>query len=152
MSIEQTANLREARTAIEELVHRETRAWDTQNVDLLMSLFHPDMVWPWPPDPKAHDPQDWVLEWGRYDPDRWRHGWLDLFHSHRLVHNERRIRKIVVSREGDGGFAVVDVDTLWRDERGNDFHWVGRACKIYTKLGDGWRMIAQTGLLEYPLS
>jgi hypothetical protein len=44
----------------------------------------------------------------------------------------------------------VDVDTLWRDKDGVEFHWVGRACKIYTKVGGEWKMIAQTGLLQYP--
>jgi hypothetical protein len=29
---------------IKEIVDRETRAWDTKNVDLLISIFHPDMV------------------------------------------------------------------------------------------------------------
>ena len=58
---------RTAVEAIEELVDRETRAWNTKDLDLLMSLFHPDMVWPWPPHAGAHDPVDWVIPWGRYD-------------------------------------------------------------------------------------
>lgn len=29
-----------------EIVNRETRAWDTKDVNLLISVFHPDMVWP----------------------------------------------------------------------------------------------------------
>jgi ketosteroid isomerase-like protein len=141
-----------ARTEIEEIVNRETWAWDTQDLDLLMTIFHPDMVWPWPPTPQAHDPLDWVLPLGRYDCDRWRQGWQELFESHRLVHNVRQIRRIEVSQEGDGAFAVVDVDTLWRDTDGIDFHWVGRACKIYTKVKGEWKMIAHTGLLQYPLA
>lgn len=100
---------------IQEMVERETRAWDTQDLDLLLSLFHPDMVWPWPRTPASHDPLDWVLELGRFDYGRWRAGWQKLFETHRLVHNRRTIRKIVVSREGDGALAVVDVDTLWRE-------------------------------------
>jgi ketosteroid isomerase-like protein len=124
-----------ARAEIEEIVNRETRAWDMQDLDLLMTIFHPDMVWPWPPVAQAHDPLDWVLPLGRYDTERWRPGWQELFESHRLVHNARQIRRIEVSQEGDGAFAVVDVDTLWRDEDGVDFHWIGRACKIYTKVG-----------------
>jgi hypothetical protein len=64
-----------ARAAIEELVHRETRAWDTQDAELLLSVLHADMVWPWPPHPAAHDPLEWVLVWGRYDRERWRRGW-----------------------------------------------------------------------------
>jgi ketosteroid isomerase-like protein len=134
---------------IEELVHRETRAWDSKDVDLLLTIFHPDMVWPWPPDPRSHDPELWVMEQGRFDRERWRRGWQELFQTHELVHNRREIVKIVVSREKDGAFAVVDVDTLWRDASGKDFHWKGRACKIYTKVGSEWRLIAHTGLLDY---
>jgi hypothetical protein len=29
---------------IREIVNRETEAWDKQDIDKLMSLFHPDMV------------------------------------------------------------------------------------------------------------
>src|SRR5437867_4286907 len=136
---------------IEEIVVRETRAWDTRDAELLLTLLHPDMVWPWPPDPNAHDPMEWTLVWGRYDRTRWHRGWQDLFDSHDLVHNRRTIRRIEVSAEGDGAFAVVDVDTLWRRKAdGAPNHWYGRACKIYTRLPGGeWRMIAQTGLLEY---
>lgn len=135
---------------IEEIVDRETRAWETRDVDLLLSVFHRDMVWPWPPHKDAHDPIDWVMPWGRYDAERWRAGWTALFESHALVHNRRETRRIEVTPEGDGAFAVVDVDTLWRDREGKDFHWLGRACKIYTRVGSEWKMIAHTGLLEYP--
>lgn len=138
--------------AIHEIVDRETRAWDARDVDLLLSVFHPDMVWPWPPTPRDHDPIDWVLEWGRYDPERWAGGWQALFDTHELVRNERVTRRIEVSDEGDGAFAVVDIDTLWRDAEGNDFHWNGRTCKIYALVDEGWKMIAQTGVLEYPVS
>jgi len=62
----------------------------------------------------------------------------------------REIRKIVVSDEADGGFAVVDVDTLWRDEQGRDNHWRGRVCKVYTRMIDGeWKLIIHTGVLVY---
>jgi ketosteroid isomerase-like protein len=143
--------MQNSRSAIEELVHLETRAWDTQDVELLLSLLHPDMVWPWPPHPEAHDPLDWVLVWGRFDRARWGRGWEALFESHELIHNRRVLQRIEVSAEGDGGFAVVDVDTLWRHRiNGSLQHWRGRACKLYTRLAVGdWRMIAQTGLLDY---
>ena len=140
---------RDPRAEIEEIVNRETRAWDTQDVDLLLSVLHPDMVWPWPPGPEAHDPMDWVFVLGRYDRERWRRGWQDLFDTHHLVHNRRVIRRIEVSAEGDGAFAVVDVDTLWRSHAGVDQHWCGRACKIYTRAGGEWKLIAHTGLLDY---
>jgi len=139
----------EIRKQIEEIVHRETRAWDTKDVDLLMTIFHHDMVWPWPKNPQFHDPMDWVLEWGRYNYDRWRNGWLDLFNTHQLVHNEREIKKIEISKEGDGAFAVVNIDTLWIDSNGNKNHWKGRVCKIYSKVQNEWKMIMQTGVLEY---
>jgi len=139
----------DAEREIEEIVHRETRGWDRKDVDLLLTIFHPDMVWPWPLDARSHDPALWVMELGRYDGERWRRSWQELFDTHALVHNRRRIAKIVVSREGDGAFAVVDVDTLWRDASGKDFHWKGLACKIYTKLNEEWKLIAHTGLLDY---
>jgi ketosteroid isomerase-like protein len=143
--------MRDARNAIEELVHRETQAWDTQDVERLLSLFHPDMVWPWPPHATAHDPIDWVIVWGRFDRRRWGRGWQSLFDSHELIHNRRALRRVEVSAEGDGGFAVVDVDTLWRHRTDRtEQHWRGRACKIYARLADGhWKMIAHTGLLDY---
>ncbi len=145
----QDPGVEEPETAIRELVERETRAWDTQDVELLLGILHPDMVWPWPPHAQAHDPAEWALELGRFDRERWKRGWQELFDSHELIRNRRRLVKIVVSAEGDGGFAVVDVDTLWRSADGVDVHWQGRACKIYTKVGDGWKMIFQTGLLDY---
>ena len=139
----------EARSQIEEIIDRETRAWNAQDLDLLLTVFHPDMVWPWPPHKDAHDPMEWVLEWGRFDEQRWRQGWQRLFETHELVHNRRSTLRIVLSAEGDGALAVVDIDTLWRDREGNDFHWIGRAGKIYTKVGNEWKMISQTGLLDY---
>ncbi len=135
---------------IQAMVDRETRAWDTRDADLLVDTFHPDMVWPWPRNPNAHDPVDWEFPFGRYNRDRWRANWQTLFDDHDLVHNRRNTVKIVVSEEGDGAIAVVDVDTLWRHrETGADFHWKGRACKGYTRTANGWRLILHTGLLDY---
>lgn len=131
------------------IVDRETRAWDTRDVDLLLTVFHPDMVWPWPRTTRSHDPMDWVLEWGRYDPERWGRGWQELFDTHELVRNEREIRKIEVSREGDGAFAVVDIDTVWRSPEGNESRWKGRVCKVYSRVGGEWKMTMHTGVLEY---
>jgi ketosteroid isomerase-like protein len=133
---------------IEEMVYRETHAWDTQDVNLLMTLFHPDMVWPWPRTAESHDPMDWEMVLGRFDHQRWKQGWQDLFDSHTLVHNRREIKKIVISAEQDGAFAVVDIDTLWRNTRGES-HWKGRVCKVYTKMGDQWKLIMHTGVLRY---
>jgi ketosteroid isomerase-like protein len=139
-----------AREAVEELVHRETKGWDTQDTEMLLSVFHPDMTWPWPPHQDAHDPKDWVWGMGRFNEARWRKVWQDLFDTHDLVHNKRIIQRIDITPEGDGGFAVVDVDTLWRNRKtGKDFHWQGRACKVYSKIGTEWKMTMHTGLLDY---
>ena len=100
--------------AIRGLVDRETDAWNRQDADALVSLFHPDMVWPWPPDADSHDPETWVFPQGRYDRARWARGWQGLFRNYALVRNDRRTVRVVVSAEGDGAFAVVDVDTLWQ--------------------------------------
>ncbi len=137
------------RKEIEEIVNRETKAWDTQDVELLMTIFHPDMVWPWPRTSKSHDPMDWVLEIGKYDYDRWKRGWQELFDKYTLVHNMREIKKIEISKERDGAFAVVDIDTFWIDSNNNKSHWKGRVCKVYTKLKNGWKLIMHTGVLEY---
>src|SRR5881296_2017534 len=53
---------------IADIVNRETRAWDTQDAGLLVSCFHPAMVWPWPPTAQSHDPMTWVMVWGRFKP------------------------------------------------------------------------------------
>jgi len=134
---------------IEEIVNRETRAWDTQDVDLLMTVFHPDMVWPWPRTPQSHDPIDWVLMLGRYDYARWKRGWQELFDTHSLAHNHRELKKIVISQEGDGAFAVVDIDTLWINAEGARNHWRGRVCKVYSRVAGEWKMTMQTGVLDY---
>lgn len=136
---------------IRAMVDRETAAWDARDAEALVAIFHPDMVWPWPPDARSHDPATWVFPQGRYDRERWRCGWQELFDSYELVHNRRRIVRVEVSEQGDGGFAVVDVDTLWRHrESGDAFHWRGRACKGYTRLAGGeWKLILHTGLLDY---
>jgi len=137
------------REEIQAMVDLETRAWDERDAESLVSIFHPDMVWPWPPHDRAHDPESWVFPWGRYDRERWKSGWQELFDNYTLVHNCRRTVRIVVSEQGDGAFAVVDVDTLWRGRQGSDFHWKGRAGKGYTRTNGEWKLILHTGLLDY---
>jgi len=135
--------------AIQEMVDRETAAWNAKDARALVAIFHPDMVWPWPPNGRSHDPKSWIFPLGRFDQQRWQAAWQELFDNHELIHNRRNTVRIEVSDEGDGAFAVVDVDTLWRDREGNDFHWKGRACKGYTKVKGAWKLIMHTGLLEY---
>jgi ketosteroid isomerase-like protein len=136
---------------IQALVDLETKGWNTKNPDLFLSIIHPDMVWPWPSTADAHNPDEWVFVLGRFDRERWRKNWQDIFDSHDLVHNQRETVKIEVSREQDAAFAVVDIDTLWRHkETKEDFHWKGRVCKVYTKMPKGeWKFIFQTGALDY---
>lgn len=135
---------------IKEIVNRETRAWDTMDVDLFLTIFHTDMVWPWPRTNKSHDPADWIFELGRFNYDRWRKSFKALFNTHRLEHNNRKIIKIELSKEKDGAFAVVDIDTLWiNKETGEKNHWIGRVCKVYTKKDREWKLIMHTGVLDY---
>jgi ketosteroid isomerase-like protein len=137
---------------IQELVDLETKGWNTKNPDLFLSIIHPDMAWPWAPTPDAHDPVDWVFVLGRFDRERWRKNWQDIFDTHDLVRNRRETVKIEISNEQDAAFAVVDIDTHWRHKvTKKDFPWKGRVCKIYTKMKTGeWKMMFQTGALNYP--
>jgi ketosteroid isomerase-like protein len=140
----------EREAEIQAMVDRETAAWNRQDAEALVAIFHPDMVWPWPPDSRSHDPNLWEFTQGRFNHDRWKAGWENLFQTHDLVHNRRHIVRIEVSVQGDGGLAVVDVDTLWRRKSdGSLTHWKGRACKGYSKVGESWLLIFHTGLLEY---
>ena len=134
---------------IEEIVHRETRAWDTQHVQLLLSIFHPDMVWVWPPEVRSHDPITWIMPLGRFDASRWGDLYRDWFAKYRLIQNRREIRRIQMSEQEDGAFAVVDIDTLWQAEDGEVSHWLGRTCKIYSLVSGEWKMISQVGALAY---
>jgi len=56
---------------IVEIVNRETKAWDSQNIDQHTAIFHPDMVWPWPKTPQSHDPLEWELVLVRFNKHRW---------------------------------------------------------------------------------
>lgn len=139
-----------AEDEIRALVDRETLAWNQQDAQVLVDLFHPDTVWPWSPNPTAHDPENWVMPFGRFHRERWKSSWELLFSEHELIRNQRNTVCIQVSAEQDGGFAVVDVDTLWRQRHtGNELHWLGRSCKVYTKVKERWFFIHQTGLLAY---
>jgi len=134
---------------IQEMVDRETAAWDTQDVTLLLSVFHPHMVWAWPRTHDDHDPIDWVMVLGKFDQERWARFYEQFFREHHLVHNKRRTMRIELSEDGDGAFAVVDIDTLWVDTRRVENHWLGRVCKVYARTGGEWKMTMHTGPLRY---
>ena len=61
----------------------------------------------------------------------------------------RETKKVEVSEQGDGAFAVVDIDTLWRDPEGDQMRRQGRVCKVYLKVGQEWKMTMHTGVLVY---
>ena len=135
---------------IQAMVDRETRAWDTLDADLLVSCFHPDMVWPWPASPDDHDPETWVFVMGRFDRERWERGYRRMFAERTLVHNRRATVRILLSQEQDGALAVVDIDTLWELPDGSRDHWLGRVSKTYALMPNGeWKMTAHTGVLRY---
>lgn len=144
---------------IQEMIDREARAFDTADAELMLSIYHPDMVWAWPPTPTSYDPMDWVMRMGRFNYDRWLRLTRLFFDTHTLVHNIRKTQKIVMSDEQDGAFAVVDIDTLYRQNADGDSPWhegdgelhiIGRACKIYTTVGDEWKMLYQPGTMQIP--
>jgi ketosteroid isomerase-like protein len=140
----------DAEREVQEIVDLETRAWSEKNVELLLGVFHPDMVWPWPPSESAHDPVEWVWGMGRFNAARWRRSYEEFFAAHDLIHNRRKTIRIAISPEGDAAFAVVDVDTLWRKKAdGSTSQWKGRACKVYTSVAGEWKMTMHTGLLDY---
>jgi ketosteroid isomerase-like protein len=65
--------------------------------------------------------------------------------------DDRNIVEIVVSTEEDGAFAVMDIDSMWRDtETNQEIRWKGRVCKFYTRMADGeWKVIFQTESFDY---
>jgi len=134
---------------IQEIIDRETSAWDQQSVDLLLSIFHSDMVWVWPTDNHQHDPMTWTSMLGKFNKERWAKVYGDWFSTFKLIKNIRKTQKVFITKEGDGAFAVVDVDTLWKSESGEVSHWLGRTCKTYVKTIEGWKMISQVGVLDY---
>ncbi len=133
-----------------EIVNRETKAWDTQDVELFLSLFHKDMVWPWPVNNTDHDPVNWELILGKFDYRRWKEIYTLFFSENRLIHNQRKIVEIKISKENDGAFAVVDIDTLWENIKTKEKeHWFGRVSKTYVKINGEWKLTMHTGALRY---
>ena len=89
------------------MVAREKRAWDSKDVELLMSLLHPDMVWPFPGEDRSLDPMTWTAGLGRYDAARWSGDWQSLFDDYELVHNRREIRRIVTAADASDEVAAT---------------------------------------------
>jgi hypothetical protein len=76
-----------AKKQIQALIDRETLGWNTKNADLFLDMIHPDMVWPWPPKPRDHDPAQWKFVLGRFNTERWRQYLKTIFANFDLVHN-----------------------------------------------------------------
>ena len=136
---------------IQEIIDKETAAWNTKSVNLLLSIFHHDMVWVWPTDPKNIDPMSWSSMLGKFDFDRWSTIYNNWFANFSPVKNIRKTQKVLVTKEGDGAFAVVDIDTLWVSHSNEQSHWYGRTGKTYVKTTSGWKMINQVGVFDHTL-
>jgi hypothetical protein len=146
---------------IVEMVERESRAFETADAELMLTIYHPDMVWAWPPHEHAHDPMEWIMRVGRFNYDKWLKLTQLFMDTHKLIHNHREIKKILMTDEQDGALAVVDIDTLfeqkpdadspWHKEDAGELHVVGRAAKIYTTVGDEWKLLYQPGTMHYPV-
>ena len=67
---------------IQEMINRETRAWNEKDAEILVSIFHPDMVWPWPKNVNAHNPVNWIFPFCRYNRKRWNYNWQGFFNTH----------------------------------------------------------------------
>ena len=134
---------------ISEMIDRETKAWNEKSVELLLSIFHPDMVWVWPSDGKDLDPLTWVLPQGKFDYQRYHQLYIDWFSKFELIKNVRKTQKILVSEQKDAAFATVDTDTLWRSKNGEESNWHGRTGKTYVKTASGWKMINQVGVFDF---
>lgn len=135
-------------TEIQEIIDRETKAWTDKSTDLLLSIFHPDMVWVWPTDSKNHDPISWSLPQGKFDYKRYLEIYSNWFAKFDLIKNIRTTKKLTLSTEKNGAFAVVDIDTLWRSKGGEESHWIGRTGKTYVKTAGGWKLINQVGVFN----
>tara|TARA_R110002096_G_scaffold418630_1_gene622752 strand:- start:383 stop:820 length:438 start_codon:yes stop_codon:yes gene_type:complete len=141
----------DSRRDVTSVVDRETESFIKKDVDLYLSTIHPDMVWVWPPSTTSHDPIDWVMPLGRFDRERWGDYFKSFFAKYELIYNDRNIKRIDITAQNDGAFAVVDVDTRWKSSSGDELHWLGRIGKTYTLKNNRWMMIAQFGPVELTL-
>jgi hypothetical protein len=86
---------------------------------------------------------------GRFDAERGRRAYGDLFDAYELVHSRRRIVTLQVSDANDGAFAVVDIGALWRHRvPDEEMRWQGRVCKVYALVGGEWKLTQHTGALD----
>jgi ketosteroid isomerase-like protein len=138
---------------IEESVDQVTVGLNTKNADVFLDMIHPDMVWPWPPTSRDHDPIWWEFVLGRFNKEPWRQNFQAIFDDCDLLHNHRDTVKIEIAAEQDAALAVVDGDSLWREKNTKqEIHWKVCICKIYSRMAAAdWKLIFQTGPLDYGL-
>ena len=74
---------------IKEIVDRDTDAWNNKDTEKLLSIFQPDMVWPWPRTFDSHDPVDWIFEVEGLIIKDIKKISNEFFKSHILVHNKK---------------------------------------------------------------
>lgn len=56
----------------------------------------------------------WASILGKFDYQRWSKVYTDWFSNFNIEKNERKTQKNFITKQGDGAFAVVDIDTLWK--------------------------------------
>jgi len=137
-------------TDINEIVLREQDAWEMKDAKLLLTVFHPDMVWAWPRDFDSFNPFYWEMDLGRFNHDLWLEHWTQFFQEYDLIDSIVKLQKATFSKQGDAAFAVVDLNVHWEHQgNGKIMSWKGRVCKVYTKVRDSWKLISQTGMIPY---
>lgn len=107
------------------------------------------MVWVWPTDSSNYDLMTWNTPQGKFEKDKYLKIYSDWFSKFELIKNERMTKKITLTKENDGAFAVVDIDTLWRSKDGEESQWLGRTGKTYVKTSNSWKMINQVGVFNF---
>lgn len=133
-----------------EMLEAESLAVSRGDTNALLKLFHPDMVWVWPPNRDAHDPADWESPLGRFEAPRWAAAINAFFEAHQLVHNRRKTQRTLLTEQQDGGFSVEDIDVLWQHKTtGQEVVWKGRCAKTFVEGEDGFLIISVMGPLNF---
>lgn len=135
---------------LRELIKRELEALKRKDVELLLTIFHEDMVWAWPRSFNTANPFYWEMDLGRFNYERWYFHWKDFFEKFEILHAVMMPQKINLSAQEDAAFAVIDLHFQWESKtNGEIVEWRGRVCKVYTRMEKSWKLIQQTGLIPY---
>lgn len=134
-----------SRQHIMEVLERESRAWSARDVDGLLSVFHPDAVWPFLFNRLNPSPMVWRLTLDRFDSSAWGTYFQRIFEECAITKNVREVKSISFSTRGDQAIAVLDIDTAWLRRDGEPMRWVGRVAKVFSIMGTEWRIMTQYG-------